>query len=109
MRNKHNLKKLRITNEKFIITSLKVKCIITWFNPITGLKQHSTGVSKRNPEDEYNQDKGKHLAESRAKYAMYKRYIAMLHDETAKAVIKTENLAIHENLHIKNIINDIKD
>uniref|UniRef100_A0AAU8ML03 Uncharacterized protein n=1 Tax=Geladintestivirus 1 TaxID=3233133 RepID=A0AAU8ML03_9CAUD len=63
--------KLKIINVRYIINSVKTKCIIHYFNPITKAQHKAVGVAKLCPGEKDNKTLAKYIAESRAKYKMY--------------------------------------
>lgn len=86
----------------------KTKCIIRWINPITENIQRSVGVSICNPNDEFNIIKGRRIAESRAKINMWRTYNRNIYMILRFSVKRHVKFMIHEEKHLRNLINDVK-
>lgn len=86
----------------------KMKCIIRWINPITGNIQRSVGVSKCNPNEEFDITKGHRIAESRAKINMWKTYNSNISYILRFSIGRHIDFIIHEKQHLHDLINDVK-
>lgn len=111
-RNKHrnlvpNLYRLRIEDVTYIIFDRYIKCTIKYINPITLNSQTSKGVANCNPNDVFNFEVGKNLAESRAKYNMYRRYKKYIDNILSDVFTKYDKLLERERAHIQDIINEL--
>ena len=111
-RNKHrnlvpNIYRLRIEEVMYIVDDKHIKCIIKYVNPITLNLQTSNGVANCNPNDTFNVSVGKHLAESRAKYNMYRKYFNYINSFCNGIVTKYDKLLMRECNHIQDIINEL--
>lgn len=102
-----NLYRLRIDEVKYNIGNKYIECVIRYINPITNSLQISKGVANCNPEDVFNVEVGKHLAEGRAKYNMYKRYKEYINNITNNITDKYDIFLIRELKHIQDIINEL--
>lgn len=99
-----NINKIRIVRENYYVVDNKTTCIIYWVNPVTECVCKSKGVAKCNPNDSHSPLKGKHIAQSRAKYSMWRRYVNFLEDNLysmyENARLKHNALALKEKDHI---------
>lgn len=111
-RNKHrnlvpNIYRLRIEEVMYIVDDKHIKCIIKYVNPITLNLQTSIGAANCNPNDTFDVSVGKHLAESRAKYNMYRGYKKYIDVLLSDVFTKYDKLLEIESKHIQDIINEL--
>lgn len=111
-RNKHrnlvpNIYRLRIEEVTYIVDDKHIECIIKYINPITLNSQISKGVANCNPNNVFEVFVGKHLAESRAKYNMYRRYKKYIDNILSDVFTKYDKLLERERAHIQDIINEL--
>lgn len=111
-RNKHsnsvpNPYRLRIDEVKYNIGNKRIECVIRYVNPITNNLQISKGVANCNPEDVFDVEVGKHLAEGRAKYNMYHKYLNYIIAFSDGIITKYDKLLERESEHIQDIINEL--
>lgn len=112
-RNKHrnlipNPYRLRIDEIKYNINESKtIECIIRYINPITLSTQIAKGKANCRPEDGFSVEVGKHIAEGRAKYNMYLKYLTYIEDYFGGIQIKYDKLLSKEKEHLQEIINDL--
>ena len=103
---KRNLFKATVLKVEFSqdYSAGKTTCVITYYNPITNTNCKAKASARCSPFDTWNERVGQYLAESRAKYKMYKA----LHDTTLdtfhKIHRKYDNLIVRESMHIADII-----
>ena len=102
-----NLYRLRIDEVKYNIDDKHIECVIRYVNPITNNLQISKGIANCNPEDVFNVEVGKHLAEGRAKYNMYNKYFNYIVTISNKIIIKYCKLLNRECKHLQDIINEL--
>lgn len=103
--------KLHIKIDSILYTEcedFKIKCIIRWINPLTGNIQRSVGVSKCNPNDEFDITKGHRIAESRAKINMWKAYNLSFATIVKDTLDRHYKFICHEGQHLHDLINDVK-
>ena len=86
----------------------KIKCMIRWINPLTGNIQRSVGVSKCNPNDEFDITKGHRIAESRAKINMWEAYNLSFATILKDTLDRHFKFVCHEEQHLRDLINDAK-
>ena len=67
----------------------------------------SNGVANCNPNDTFDVSVGKHLAESRAKYNMYRGYKKYIDNILSDVFTKYDKLLERESKHIQDIINEL--
>ena len=96
-RNKHrnlvpNPYRLRIDEVKYNIGNKRIECLIRYVNPITLNLQTSKGVANCNPNDVFNVEIGKYIAEGRAKYNMYYKYLNYINSFCNGIVTKYDKL-----------------
>lgn len=99
----YNIKTIYKNNKKII----KTRCKIIYYNYLLHEAKESVGVSSY-CEDEnhlYDINIGKHIAESRAKYNMYRTYIKVIKSMFINITNKHGTLLIKEKEHINDIIN----
>lgn len=111
-RNKHsnsvpNPYRLRIDEVKYNIGNKRIECVIRYVNPITNNLQISKGVASCNPEDVFDVEVGKHLAEGRAKYNMYRGYREYIDNVLNNVYVKYDKLLKREAVHIQDVINEL--
>lgn len=111
-RNKHrnlvpNPYRLRIDEVKYNVGRKYIECVIRYINPITLNLQMSKGTARCNPNDVFDVEVGKHLAEGRAKYNMYRRYREYIDNMLNNVFIKYDKLLKKEAVHIQDIINEL--
>lgn len=99
--------RLRIYEVKYNIDDKHIECVIKYVNPITNTIQISKSSAKCNPEDVFNVEVGKHLAESRAKYNMYHKYLEYITTFSDGIMKKYNKLIDREYIHIQDIINEL--
>ena len=102
-----NLYRLRIDEVNYNIDNKHIECIIKYVNPITLNLQISNGVANCNPNDTFDVSVGKHLAESRAKYNMYRGYKKYIDNLLSDVFTKYDKLLERESKHIQDIINEL--
>lgn len=90
--------------EKDVAVGMKVTCKLIYHNPITD-KDEKVKASARCTYEEYNYEIGKRIAESRAKVAIYKRYVKFVKQISEKVIHKHLKLAFVEVVHADDIIN----
>ena len=111
-RNKHrnlvpNPYRLRIDEVKYNIDDKRIECIIRYINPIILNLQTSKGVANCNPNDVFDVEVGKHIAEGRAKYNMYYKYLNYIIAFYDGIISKYNILLERETKHIQDIINEL--
>lgn len=101
----YNIKHIYKNNKKLI----KTKCKIRYHNPLLREIKESVGVSTycQDENHQYNISIGKHIAESRAKYNMYRTYIKLIKSMFINITKKHSTLLIKEKEHINDIINNL--
>lgn len=99
--------RLRIDEVKYNVDDKHIECIIRYINPITNNLQISKGVANCNPKDVFDVEVGKHLAEGRAKYNMYHKYLKHIMDFYDRIAVKYDKLLSRETEHIQEIINEL--
>lgn len=99
--------RLRIDEVKYNIDDKRIECVIRYINPITNALQISKGVANCNPEDIFDVEVGKHLAEGRAKYNMYSKYFNYIVTVSNKIKIKYCKFLNRECKHLQDIINEL--
>jgi hypothetical protein len=99
--------RLRIDEVKYNINDKRIECVIRYVNPITNNLQISKGVANCNPKDVFDVEVGKHLAEGRAKYNMYRGYREYIDNMMNDVFIKYDKLLKREAVHIQYIINEL--
>lgn len=67
----------------------------------------SKDTARCNPNDVFDVEVGKHLAEGRAKYNMYRRYREYIDNMSNNVFIKYDKLLKKEAVHIQDIINEL--
>lgn len=102
-----NIYRLRIEEVMYIVGIKHIECIIRYVNPITLNSQTSKGVDNCNPNDVFDVSVGKHLAESRAKYNMYRGYKKYIDNILSDVFTKYDKLLERESKHIQDIINEL--
>lgn len=102
-----NIYRLRIEEVMYIVGIKHIECIIRYVNPITLNSQTSKGVANCNPNDVFDVSVGKHLAESRAKYNMYRGYKKYIDNILSDVFTKYDKLLERESKHIQDIINEL--
>lgn len=81
-------------------------CIIHWINPITKGHQVSKGFATCSPDDKFDEEFGRKLAESRAKIDVYITYNLMLNQAFDKIVAKNRKLLYREYKHEDKLIKE---
>lgn len=99
--------RLRIDEVKYNIDDKRITCVIRYINPITNALQISKSSANCNPKDVFDVEVGKHLAESRAKYNMYRKYFNYINSFCNGIVTKYDKLLMKECNHIQDIINEL--
>lgn len=99
--------RLRIDEVKYNIGDKRIECVIRYINPITNNLQISKGAANCNPEDVFDVEVGKHLAEGRAKYNMYHKYLNYITRLSNNIITKYDKLIMIECNHIQDIINEL--
>lgn len=99
--------RLRIDEVKYNIDNKCITCVIRYINPITNALQISKSSANCNPKDVFDVEIGKHLAESRAKYNMYRKYLSYIIAFSDGIIIKYNKLLNRECEHIQDIINEL--
>ncbi len=102
-----NLYRLRIDEVKYNIDNKHIECVIRYVNPITNTLKIAKGIANCNPEDVFNVEVGKHLAEGRAKYNMYSNYINYIATLSNNIKTKYDKLLERELKHVRDIINEL--
>ena len=91
---------------KYNPTTRTTKCIVRWYEPITGTNRKTVGVAKYNQSDEYDEIKAKRISESRAKQTIYRIYICVLNSITEDAIYKIRKSLKYEKEHLIKLINE---
>lgn len=98
--------KLTIKSVHFIVKEHVTTCYIKYFNPIIGIWKIAKGTAKCHPDDKFDFKLGQHIADSRAKIAMYSAYEDTLRstiDEFWKLRAKYADFKCNEIVHLGDI------
>lgn len=106
----NNFNKITIWNINYHYeTNSIIVCEIKYLHPFNNKPYKVRGIAKCHPDDKFDVNKGKHIAESRAKSKLYQKYasdLIKLRQNISEQITKYIHYKLFELEHINDLINN---